>query len=273
MQLFPAPFSENPSQAPSWSPTEALTIAILVRRNYWKPNQCPRHNVGNGLSHRSVPDIQRALQRGGTAVQVKIVEEGQDVGAFDGLVLPGGQDIHPAFYGSSISSEMDENSIDPRFDAFQIHWTRLAVAHGLPVLGICRGMQLINVALGGSLQRHIEGHAHMRVLEDPRLRGETAHSIRSDSKSQIGRVLGSSALAVNSIHHQSVERLAPGLRAASWSEDGTLEALEADAAGVFGLQFHPEDLAERSRFQNLFDLLVERADIRRAHAKFSQGKR
>lgn len=235
-----------------------VRIAILVRRNYWLNDNVP----GNNSGHRSVPDICTAVKKAGGAPHLVYQQQRGD---FDALILPGGGDVHPQFYGQSLGVGMDEASLNPALDEFQLNWASKALQSGLPVLGICRGMQVLNVAAGGTLIQDIPSslqaldHAPRAVLADPRLRRQSVHALRLETGSQLALALGEAPIDVNSIHHQAVDVLGRGLRATAWAEDGIVEALEASRQQV-GVQFHPEDLQHRPAFQRIFDKLV--ADAR-----------
>lgn len=166
----------------------------------------------------------------------------------DGLILSGGGDIDPATYDGDTSEET-LYGIEPTRDAFEFALVREAAARKLPVLAICRGMQVVNVALGGSLhediQSDIEGsHDHFLSGDDVYL---TPISVNLAADCRLGRVLGTTDVAVNSIHHQSVRELAPGLTAVGWGDDGVIEAVEhSDPEWAFqAVQWHPEYLAEK----------------------------
>ncbi|HWW10304.1 MAG TPA: gamma-glutamyl-gamma-aminobutyrate hydrolase family protein, partial [Candidatus Acidoferrales bacterium] len=134
----------------------------------------------------------------------------------DGLLMPGGWDVDPEEYGEAREGSPEE--VDPALDRTEIALVRGAVAGGVPVFGICRGQQVINVALGGSLLQHIEGHD---MHGQPR--SLLAHGIEIDPDSELAHVVSDSALMVNSLHHQAVKDLAPGLRATARSADGVVE--------------------------------------------------
>lgn len=158
----------------------------------------------------------------------------------DGLMLVGGADIDPSSYGAQRHPQTVETS--PERDAFEIALTRAAIAEGLPLLGICRGMQLLNVALGGTLVQHVPdlpGSAvHRRHLGSF---SEADHLVRTKPGTLAERVLGSSHSAL-SHHHQAVDRIGEGLAVSGWaSADGLVEAIELPAADfVLGVQWHPE---------------------------------
>lgn len=144
-------------------------------------------------------------------------------GRCDGLLLAGGGDLHPARYGQDRTC--DFLSIDPVRDAEEQALFEAFYARGKPVLGICRGVQAINVFLGGTLRQHVEGHANC------------CHAVRCTG--QLADLLGDS-LSVNSYHHQTVERIAAGLTAAACAPDGVVEALVHRSAPLLGVQWHPE---------------------------------
>lgn len=170
-----------------------------------------------------------------------------------GVCLSGGPDIDPVAYGEERHAELGPT--EPDLDTFELAVARHADAGGLPLLGICRGAQTLNVARGGSLVQHLPDH---RQTEP----GWTVtHDVAVEAGSQLARAVGADALRVNSFHHQAVERLGDGLRAVAWAPDGTVEGIE-DAGGrfVLGVQWHAETLDEVERPQaRLFGALVEAA--------------
>lgn len=229
-------------------------IAILVRRNYWQTGAAP----GNTNSHRSVPDIMAAILQAGGMPHLVFQGSTATPGDFDGLVLPGGGDIDPLFYGQTPSSSVD---VDAELDEFQLTWTRAALALRQPLLGICRGMQLLNVAAGGSLVQDVAGeHLPVEVLARPGLRARVVHPIHIKDGSRLQQLWGLAELGVNSIHHQAVERLGEGLEAVAWAPDGIVEAVEvSESPWQRGVQFHPEDMRREAPFQALFSQLVRDA--------------
>ncbi len=166
--------------------------------------------------------------------------------------MPGGWDVDPPEYGEP--REHETNEADPALDRTEIALVRGAVDAKLPVFGICRGQQLINVALGGSLQQHIEGHdmhGHPRDL--------LAHPVEVDPDSQLGQITGGGLLMVNSLHHQAVKRLAANLRATAISPDGIVEGLKSPDQLVVAVQCHPEELLDQHSWaRSLFERFVAR---------------
>jgi putative glutamine amidotransferase len=177
--------------------------------------------------------------------------------AVDALILPGGGDIDPAHYGG-IRHEANYG-ISPERDGFELALARAALARReLPILCICRGMQLANVALGGDLLSHIPDHFGDTVAHrHPELR-PVEHAVRLEPGSRLATILGVGELMVHSVHHQAVGRLGKGLRAVAWSPDGVVEAVESDRHPfLIGVQWHPELAAlgdERQR--GLFEALI-----------------
>jgi putative glutamine amidotransferase len=204
---------------------------------------------------------------GGVPVILPPVEgetpEGLD--AVDGLILPGGGDVDPAHYGGG---HHDANyGISQERDRFELTLARAALARtALPVLCVCRGLQLLNVALGGDLVAHIPDHFGTTVVHRTPQLTPVPHGVRLDPASKLAGLLDATAVVVQSVHHQAVHRLGDGLRAVGWSDDGVVEAVEAvDHPFVIGVQWHPElDALSDPRPMRLFEALVARAqDYRR----------
>lgn len=173
----------------------------------------------------------------------------------DGLVVPGGWDVSPEEWGGDPVGK--ETPVDHALDRTEIALVHGAVESRTPVLGICRGQQLINVAFGGSLFAHIDDHdGH----DQPR--DILAHAVDIDPESELGR-LAPSPLMVNSLHHQAVRDIAPGLRATAHSPDGIIEALESTDGLVVAVQSHPEELVGSQPWaQELFTRFAERSAAR-----------
>jgi putative glutamine amidotransferase len=171
----------------------------------------------------------------------------------DGLLLPGGWDVDPSFYGESRDDKVGET--DPELDETELELFRQAREREIPVLGICRGQQVINVALGGSLVQHLEDH-------DVRAQGRRhlAHTIEVDPDSELGRAAGEHKLRVNSLHHQAIRKLASGLQQTARGEDGTVEGVESDDGLIVAVQCHPEELTTDLPWaRKLFERFVARA--------------
>ncbi len=180
----------------------------------------------------------------------------------DGLLLAGGGDIEPARYGA----EPHENlgTVDPLRDSAELPMARWAIAEGKPVLGICRGIQVINVALGGTLYQDLPSQVDGNLAHNLSYEREDwtllAHELRLAPDSRLRQLLGVERLLVNSLHHQAVREVAPGLRAVGWAPDGVIEAVEGVGEGfVLGVQCHPEALQGGAdpRWQAVFTAFVQ----------------
>ena len=170
------------------------------------------------------------------------------VGRLDGLVLAGGADVDPARYGQEAGPHT--TATRPERDAAEIALLESALGRDLPLLAVCRGMQLLNVLLGGTLIQHV-----------PDVPGAQAHQlglglfaereVRTDPESAVGRLLGP-AVTVECHHHQALDRLAAGLTASAWAVDGLVEAVEvAGHRFCLGVQWHPEESDDRRLFAAL----------------------
>ncbi len=173
---------------------------------------------------------------------------------FDGLLIPGGPDVNPSLYGERRKPHTEKPK--PERDAHELGLLRQALARDLPVLAICRGHDLLNVALGGALLQHIEGDGH-RWRDDDTSRW---HDVTIDPGSHLADVYSDGALLrVNSRHHQAVtpERLAPELTAIAHSPDGLIEAVESRRhRWVVGVQWHPERPEMHPAADSLFAAFV-----------------
>lgn len=182
-------------------------------------------------------------------------------GRIDGLLLAGGVDVHPKEFGEEVLPFCGE--IDTSRDETELRVTRWALNDGRPIFGICRGIQMLNVAAGGSLYQDIPSQIetqqnHSYVQGDPyNLR---AHPIELEPDSRMAQWLGTSQIQVNSLHHQALKKIAPGLRVIARSPDGVVEAVESTTNEFrTGVQFHPELLEDDTRMLNLFKAFVESA--------------
>jgi putative glutamine amidotransferase len=176
------------------------------------------------------------------------------LGRLDGLILSGGGDVDPVRYGAERDPAC--GPANPDRDDAETALALHALDSGVPLLGICRGLQVINVALGGTLVQHLPdvvGH----VGHSPDDAGYGCHKVSVASGSQLARLLGRTEAAVPTHHHQAVDRLGDGLVATAWADDGTLEAAELHEPGAFmiAVQWHPEAGDDPS----LFDALIAAA--------------
>jgi putative glutamine amidotransferase len=181
----------------------------------------------------------------------------------DGLIMTGGADIHPSFYGQIVLERCGE--IDEERDRFEVELIHAARGRDLPFLGICRGLQVLNVALGGTLYQDLSYRqgtdpAHMSPRER---RGEPAHGVAITPGSRLADILGPRDMPVTSTHHQIIRDLAPDLVVSAAAPDGVIEAVEGPGRFLLAVQWHPERMARRHPEQlALFRALVEQAKRR-----------
>lgn len=173
----------------------------------------------------------------------------------DGVLLPGGVDVDPARFGEEPIPELGEVSLER--DALELFIARYAAEHGLPALGICRGIQVMNVALGGSLYQDLPTQGFGAVQHAQKSEpGVLAHSLEQIGESPL-KGLFEPRFRVNSYHHQALKDLAPGLRPVAAAPDGVVEAVYLEGHPFFlGVQWHPELLPQQ---WGIFRLLVEAA--------------
>ena len=178
-----------------------------------------------------------------------------------GICLSGGPDIDPDGYGEE-SRNPHLGTTEPDLDAYELALAQLADARRMPVLGICRGAQALNVARGGTLHQHVGDFTDGSIEHRQAARGRMpTHSVRIDPDSRLARVTGVTAAEVNSFHHQSAHRLGDGLRAVAWAPDGIVEGIESSGPELYlGVQWHAESLVERPEHLSLFRELVEESD-------------
>lgn len=219
---------------------------------------------GAGQSRVGQAYIDAVLAAGGVPVILPIVTDAYSVSKMlsrvDGMLMIGGEDIDPAYYGESPIPEMGEvNAPRDTFEDILIH---LCFGAGLPLLGICRGEQVINVILGGTLWQDIPAQVPLSDVCHKAPEGETAmHKITVAEGSVLAGLVGAGEFNVNSFHHQAVKNVAPGFKVSAVSQDGLAEAIERvdDVARIVAVQFHPEKMmaAGDTAFLPLFRWLVE----------------
>lgn len=180
------------------------------------------------------------------------------VDSVDAIIFTGGPDFDPVYYGE----EVQEASVDifPDRDKEDLELLKATIAAEKPFLGICRGIQLINVGLGGSLYQDLP--SQLKPEKEHSQKNASAHMVRLEPDTLIRRIIGLDQIPVNSRHHQAVKRPGKGLRISSYSEDGVIEAIEFENGYPgLGVQWHPENLAkERTDQQALFHWLVGMAE-------------
>ena len=167
----------------------------------------------------------------------------------DGICLSGGPDLDPAAYGATDRHDQ-LGPTEPSLDAFELSLSREALTRNIPILAICRGSQALNVACGGTLHQHVEGHRQTAAATEP------THEVEVEAGSRLHRITRSRRLAVNSFHHQAVDKLGEGLKVVARADDGTVEGIEGPGSFTIGVQWHAETLYAHL---GLFEALVRAA--------------
>jgi putative glutamine amidotransferase len=194
----------------------------------------PRIAISHNLTSKVQPYMRAVEMAGGEPVHVT-AESGASMHGFDGLILCGGVDVNPALYAQEPQAETDPPN-DAR-DRFEGSLLQEALDADKPVLAICRGFQLFNVAHGGTLVQHLENGRHDSSQPD-------VHSAHVDKGTRLASAMGTGDFRVNSRHHQAVEQVGDGLVVSAHAEDGLVEGLERpDKKFAVAVQWHPEDLA------------------------------
>ena len=213
---------------------------------------------------------QSVIHAGGT---VRVLDPSADLAGtlagLDGLLLTGGGDVDPAKYGEAPHPTM--SPAEPGRDDFELGLVKLAREQQMPILAICRGIQVLNVACGGTLVQDIAsqvpGAMSHRLDVPPHQPMEFAHEVWIDKDSQLSRILrerlNDDACDVNSRHHQAIRQLAPGFIVSATAPDGVIEAIEdPNARFCVGVQWHPENFFRTGEFRPLFEGFLEAAAVK-----------
>jgi putative glutamine amidotransferase len=212
---------------------------------------------GEPLLHyvAAAPYVKAVRLAGGFPVLLPVVEPGDAAEVLrmvDALIVTGGCDVDPANYGAAAEPLL--GAIDALRDDADLAIVRAAVAANTPTLAICRGVQVLNVAMNGTLVQHVDEHMRLDLYN------EDVHTIDIDPASRLATIVGGSTIGVNSLHHQVVDRLGDGVRAVAHNHDGHVEAIEIEhAPAVLGVQWHPELMRHRGDHLILFEDLLRQA--------------
>ncbi|MDR1615891.1 MAG: gamma-glutamyl-gamma-aminobutyrate hydrolase family protein [Syntrophomonadaceae bacterium] len=210
--------------------------------------------------------IEAVLKSGGIPVVVPLIRDDSTIvellRSVDGIIFPGGGDFAPAYYHEKPIPQM--GSVNAPRDTFEIRLIHLAADNGLPLLGICRGLQLINIAFGGSLYQDIPAQYYDKSVShrQKNSNSEPSHSVIVEDSTVFSKIVGDKILMVNSAHHQAVKRLADGFTISGKAADGIVEAMEKiDSANwILGVQFHPELLVSKDKtLLKIFQKFVDKA--------------
>jgi putative glutamine amidotransferase len=221
--------------------------------------------------NRKMEDYLESVRRaGGEPVEVIVGGEAPDqiLARVDGLMLTGGGDVDPKLYGEAPHPTFQ--AAETGRDEFEIALARAAVKSGIPLLAICRGMQVLNVAMGGTLVQDIPSQITGALEHSvPQPRAHVAHEVWVSKDSKLAALLADhmedgETCHVNSRHHQSVKQAAKGFEVTATSPDGVIEAMEMpDAAYCVAVQWHPENFWRTGEFRELFEGLVQAANQRK----------
>ncbi len=187
------------------------------------------------------------LAAGGVPIHLPLdADPGDWVGVLDGIVLTGGADVEPERYGHANNASETE----PHRDEIEFALLDAAIHNGVPLLGICRGLQVLNVHAGGTLDQHVPEHARYDLTPSDR-----SHAVSIEPGSALHTIYGDEVV-VNSLHHQTIDDVGPGLRVTARAADGTIEGLELEGGLVIAVQWHPEMM---DHADPVFGWIVERA--------------
>jgi putative glutamine amidotransferase len=230
---------------------------------------------GSGVRrfHCPEPYVRRVEEAGGLPILLPTTDPARVeglLGLVDGVILIGGDDVDPALYGAKRSPHL--GSVDRPRDDFELEIARVCAAGDLPAFGICRGHQVMNVALGGTLIQHIPAEVAAPVAHSGRT--DETHPASVVAGSRLHALLGARRLAVNSHHHQAVSRLAKALRVTATAPDGVIEAAELPGHAFFlAVQWHPERMPKATATKRLFRAFVAAAAARRGAGAGTRSRR
>lgn len=218
-----------------------------------------------GKAHLLTAGYSSHLQQAGATVMMLPVpsvirsdvdsEAASIVAMLDGLVIAGGADVDPKYYGQEAAPEAGPFSVER--DAWELALVRAAVEAGVPVLGICRGHQLLNVVLGGTIVQHLPPRIGGSGVHQPFAEAFGTHAVQTAEGSWLRGAIGEE-LDVATFHHQAIDMLGAGLTVTATTEDGTVEGVEDLARGLIGVQWHPEMREHVGVFEHFVGLCEER---------------
>jgi putative glutamine amidotransferase len=225
--------------------------------------------LDSDADHQENDYISSLIRAGFRREEIEVLPPGTPPeGDFDGLVLGGGCDVEPSLYGESGRAEA-RLELDPKRDATDFALLARALPKGTPILGVCRGLQVINVALGGTLVQDIPSERPSPVVHEQADDDKTRldHTVAIAPDTRLASIAGAAEVAVNSRHHQAIARPGRGLRVSATAPDGVVEAVESQGAGwLLAVQWHPENLSGDPVSQKLFSEFADAVRRRRTNS-------
>lgn len=201
---------------------------------------------------------QAIIMAGGIPVIIPVQDNVEDIlPRFDGLFFPGGEDVDPKLYGEEPSRFL--TAMNEHTDNFAISAVKYAVAHSMPILGICRGMQIVNVALGGSLYQDLMLKNPNHALHSQRCsRDYLTHNVHIEDNTLLVKLLGQNSIYTNTMHHQCVKDVGEGLKITAATKDEIPEAMENNDGSILLVQWHPEELLKTQPIMiNIFKHFID----------------
>jgi putative glutamine amidotransferase len=225
--------------------------------HFARQSEPPRRMLALGVAY-----LEAVAAAGGIPVILAPLPAGRlesIIDRLDGICLSGGPDVEPACYGADAHPELGPT--EPDVDLFELGLARAARRRGLPILAICRGMQVLNVSRGGTLVQHLPDLGDDVTHRQAEPASQATHAVTLATDSRLAGLTGSERIDVNSFHHQGIDRLGTGLRPVAWAEDGVIEAVEVPGESfTVGVQWHAECLTERPEQARLFLALIDAAE-------------
>jgi gamma-glutamyl-gamma-aminobutyrate hydrolase PuuD len=229
---------------------------VAVVAYHLRPGRVSFWNVGGyGVPENYIAAVRRAGGRPTLLLPGDDTPVEEMLEPFGALLLVGGGDVEPSRYGRKAHAEV--YGVEPDRDGLEIALLRNADRREMPTLAICRGMQVMNVAFGGTLVQHLPDHPEYLAHGTPSGQDLARHIVKLAPGSRIAEAAGAEVLSCSTHHHQAVDGLGDGVSATGWSEDGLVEAVEREGGWMLGVQWHPEDNAENDPAQQaVFDALI-----------------
>jgi len=222
------------------------------------------YSLGHFMDYTYAEYSQAVLDAEGAPLIIPVWQDAASLAsifrAVQGIILSGGPDVHPRNYGEEPVEGLEE--IDEALDRFELQVAAIALQRRLPLLAICRGIQVLNVSLGGTLYQDIASQVPGSICHTPKIdKAVNTHKVRIEKKTRLYDIFGTKEIWVNGKHHQAVKDLAPGLVVSARAKDGVIEAVEhPESPFVLGVQWHPEGTWRDDPYsRKLFRALVEAA--------------